>query len=128
VQTAIVTHTLSLLFTGREAVLSLNRQELSFTDCLVGNVYYETIEVLNAGDIEYPIQLSIVNSHELQLKINELEQQERNVEDNIRKCGRGMPRRKSVSMQMDTANWASSNGEIAALPANKSDVSGNMEG
>jgi hypothetical protein len=99
----------SRFFAGREAVLSLNRQEISFTDCLVGNVYHEIMEVINAGDIEYPIQLSVTYSHELQSQITELDQQERRIEEEMIMCGRGKTRRRSTVRR-------SSVGEALALP------------
>lgn len=61
----IVTHlknyTIDLVGTGREAVLSLTKQKIEILNAIVGNVYRVDFEVLNAGDLTYPLSLDIIS-------------------------------------------------------------------
>ena len=62
IQTAIGSFTLDLQGAGREAVLSLScGNRVEFLDCIVGNAYQQSFEVSNAGDLNYPLEVALVN-------------------------------------------------------------------
>ena len=62
IQTAIGSFTIDLQGAGREAVLSLScGGHVDFLDCIVGNAYQQSFEVSNAGDLNYPLEVSLVN-------------------------------------------------------------------
>ena len=50
---------ISLEGTGRESVLLIAETEISFKDCLVGNTYFDTLDISNVGDVNYPLTFSI---------------------------------------------------------------------
>eukprot|EP01135_Chromosphaera_perkinsii_P004122 Nk52_evm29s270 gene=Nk52_evmTU29s270 len=48
-----------LVGTGRESVLLITEESISFKSCLVGNTYYDTLEISNVGDVNYPLTFAI---------------------------------------------------------------------
>jgi hypothetical protein len=36
-----------------------SRYEVQFADCFAGNTYYESVQFINAGDVQYPLTLSL---------------------------------------------------------------------
>lgn len=62
IHTSTGSYTLDLTGSGREAVLSLSVQRVDFVDCIVGNAYKTSFEVSNAGDLTYPLEVSLICS------------------------------------------------------------------
>jgi len=59
------TYTIALVGTGREAVLSLSKSVVDFIDCIVGNAYQTSLDVTNAGDLQYPLKISVAGTFDI---------------------------------------------------------------
>ena len=60
IYTAQETLQLELVGSGRNAVLAISKTVLSLTECIVGNTYHEVVDFTNAGDVNYPLEFSIL--------------------------------------------------------------------
>ncbi|GBG25935.1 Cilia- and flagella-associated protein 65 [Hondaea fermentalgiana] len=60
IQTTVGSYSLHLFGSGREAVLSLSVHRIDFLDCIVGNAYQRSFEISNAGDLVYPLDISLL--------------------------------------------------------------------
>eukprot|EP00741_Cyanophora_paradoxa_P002489 tig00000076_g2413.t1 len=45
--------------TGRHAVLTLSKSKSDFLACVIGNVYYDSLELSNVGDLQYPVDITL---------------------------------------------------------------------
>lgn len=61
IETSILTVPIELVGTGREALLTYDKNKLDFVGCMCGNTYVREFTVMNVGELNYPLTIKVVS-------------------------------------------------------------------